>query len=260
MEINALILAAGEGTRLRSFTEHWPKCLMPIHGKPLMEYWLSDLFELNPELLFVNSSYLSSIVEEYLARDRFAGRIEILKEKELLGTGGTLLSIKNYLRDKPTLVIHADNWCGMKVSDLFEHHQKYRPANCAITMMTFETETPETCGIVELDSGDVVQAFHEKHPNPPGNRANAAIYIIEPEIISWMEERNTFDFSTEVLPYFMGRIFTVHNNWFHRDIGNIESLRKSSTDPKKELIWKENDAWLDAFVCNPIHQLLKTSK
>lgn len=259
MEINALLLAAGEGTRLRPLTEHWPKCLMPIHGKPLMEYWLSDLFEINPASIFVNTSYLSSIVEEYLARDRFAGRIEVLKEEVLLGTGGTLLSIKEHLRDKPTLVIHGDNWCGMKILDLIDHHRKYRPAYCAITMMTFETDTPETCGIVELDSTDVVQAFHEKQPNPPGNRANAAVYIIEPEIISWMEELNTFDFSTKVLPYFMGRIFTVHNDGFHRDIGSIESLRKTSADPVKELIWKENDAWLDAFVYNPIHQLLNST-
>jgi mannose-1-phosphate guanylyltransferase len=256
MEINAIILAAGEGTRLRPLTEKWPKCLMPIHGKPLMEYWLSDLFEINPSSIFVNTSYLSSIVEEYLARDRFAGRIEVLKEEVLLGTGGTLLSIKDHLRDKPALVIHGDNWCGMKIIDLIDHHQKYRPAHCVITMMTFETDTPETCGIVELDSANVVKAFHEKKPNPPGNRANAAVYIIEPEIISWMEVRNIFDFSTEVLPHFMGRIFTVHNDRFHRDIGNIESLRKTRADPIKELIWKENDAWLNSFDCNPIHELL----
>ena len=258
MEINAILLAAGEGTRLRPLTEHWPKCLMPIHGKPLMEYWLSDLFEIKPASIFVNTSYLSSIVEEYLTRDRFAGRIKVLKEEVLLGTGGTLLSIKDYLRDKPTLVIHADNWCGMKILDLIDQHQKYRPAHCTITMMTFETDTPETCGIVELDSADVVQAFHEKQPNPPGNRANAAVYIIEPEIISWMEERNTFDFTTEVIPHFMGQIFTVHNERFHRDIGNIKSLCKASADPLKEIIWKENDAWLDDFVYNPIHQLFNS--
>jgi mannose-1-phosphate guanylyltransferase len=260
MEINALLLAAGEGMRLQPLTKHWPKCLMPIHGKPLMEYWLSDLFEINPVSIFVNTSYLSSIVEEYLSRDRFAGRIEVLKEEVLLGTGGTLLSIKDRLRDKPTLVIHGDNWCGMKISDLIDHHQKYRPAHCTITMMTFKTNTPETCGIVELDSDNVVQAFHEKMPGVHGNLANAAVYIIEPEILFWMEERDIFDFSTEVLPNFVGQIFTVHNDQFHRDIGNIESLRKSSTDPKKELIWKKNDAWLDIFIYNNIHKLLNSSK
>jgi len=258
MEINALLLAAGEGIRLRPLTQHWPKCLMPIHGKPLMEYWLSDLFEINPASIFVNTSYLSSVVEEYLSRERFAGRIEVLKEEVLLGTGGTLLSIKDHLRDKPTLVIHADNWCGMNILHFIDHHRKYRPEHCAITMMTFETDTPESCGIVELDSDNVVQAFHEKQPNPPGNRANAAVYIIDPEIISWMEERDTFDFSTEVLPYFMGRIFTVHNGWFHRDIGSFDSLRKTRIDPIKKVIWKRNDAWLDAFVNHPIHQLLNS--
>jgi len=74
-----------------------------------------------------------------------------------------------------------------------------------------------------------------------------------------MEVRNIFDFSTEVLPHFMGRIFTVHNDRFHRDIGNIESLQKTIADPIKELIWTENDAWLNSFDCHPIHELLNRS-
>ena len=77
-----------------------------------------------------------------------------------------------------------------KILDLIDHHQKYRPSHCAITMMTFETDTPETCGIVELDSKRCGSGFSmKKSSNPPGNRANAAVYIIEPEIISgWKSE------------------------------------------------------------------------
>jgi len=260
MAFNTLLLAAGEGTRLRPLTDHWPKCLMPVHGKPLMEYWLSEIFENDPAAIFVNTSYLHDIVETYLHRERFAGRIHILREKTLLGTGGTLLSIKEHLRDRPTLLIHADNWCGMKIRTLLEHHVETRPAHCPISMMTFETDTPQTCGIVEIDHLNVVQAFHEKQPNPPGKMANAAVYVIEPEVIGWMDEHNTTDFSTEVLPHFMGRIYSVHNTSFHRDIGNIVSLQKAQSDPRKHIIWKENDAWLDQFQLNPIHKSVQHQK
>ena len=100
-----------------------------------------------------------------------------------------------------------------------------RPSGCEMTMMTFSTSTPESCGIVELDEYGVVKAFHEKVKNPPGNLANGAVYILEPSIIGFLEGlgKRIIDFSTEVLPRYIGRIFTFHNDIYHRDIGTIES-------------------------------------
>ena len=66
MTINALVLAAGEGRRLRPLTNDWPKCLMPIRGVPILEYWLSDLIANGVETVFVNTSYKYKIVEKFL--------------------------------------------------------------------------------------------------------------------------------------------------------------------------------------------------
>jgi mannose-1-phosphate guanylyltransferase len=92
-------------------------------------------------------------------------------------------------------------------------------------MMTFDTDAPQTCGIVEERAG-VVVAFHEKVANPPGTRANAAVYIFEPEVIAFMAKlkKAVIDLSTEVLPHYLGRMCTFHNDQYHRDIGNLESL------------------------------------
>ena len=93
-------------------------------------------------------------------------------------------------------------------------------------MMTFETSTPESCGIVELDEFGVVRRFHEKASNPPGNRANAAVYIVSQEVFGFLSQlrRDVIDFSTEVIPFFLGRINTFQNETYHRDIGTPESL------------------------------------
>lgn len=254
---NCIILAAGEGTRLRPYTTSWPKCLMPIHGKPLMEYWLSDLFELNLNKIFVNVSYLRETVTEYLSRERFLGKVEVLEEKALLGTAGTILSIKDQLRDSPTLVIHADNWCGMRIGELVEKHDNFRPSECKITMMTFDSENPQSCGVVELDEAGVVRGFYEKVASPPTSIANAAVYVLEPEVINWMGARQVSDLSNDVLPNFVGKIFCVHNHSFHRDIGSIESLRKANLGPKKQIIWDTDDDWLNDFKSNPIHEAIK---
>ena len=93
-------------------------------------------------------------------------------------------------------------------------------------MMTFKTDAPQSCGIVELNSRGVVQQFHEKVDNPPGDLANAAVYIFEPTVISFLASlgRDIVDISTEVLPAYLGRIQTFLNEDYHRDIGTPESL------------------------------------
>jgi len=95
--------------------------------------------------------------------------------------------------------------------------------------MTFQTDSPESCGIVELDERNVVKAFHEKKEHQQGNLANGAVYIVEPSIFSFLKglKKETIDFSTEVLPNFIGRIFTFHNHIYHRDIGTPESYQKA---------------------------------
>ena len=99
-------------------------------------------------------------------------------------------------------------------------------------MMTFDTDVPETCGIVVLDKQGVVLEMHEKVAHPPGRRANAAVYILEPAVVDFIESlgKPIVDLSTEVLPFFMGRIAAFHNARYHRDIGSLESLRKAEAE------------------------------
>jgi mannose-1-phosphate guanylyltransferase len=92
--------------------------------------------------------------------------------------------------------------------------------------MLFHTDTPSSCGIVELDDLNRVIKFYEKVENPLSNLANGAVYICEPSIIAFCESLNkkNVDFSNEVLPNFMGKINTFLNDKYHRDIGKIESF------------------------------------
>jgi len=76
------------------------------------------------------------------------------------------------------LVAHADNFSVFDPAEMIQRHLK-RPAETVMTMMTFETKTPRSCGIVDLDDRGVVIGFYEKVEDPPGTLANAAVYIIE---------------------------------------------------------------------------------
>ena len=232
--MKALLLAAGLGTRLRPLTEEIPKCLVPIHGRPLLAYWLDLLLPNGVDQVLVNTHYLAARVREFRERSPWRERMLLIHEPTLLGTGGTILANRSMYPRQPLLVAHSDNLTDFPVREFLRAHAQ-RPASAAMTMMTFETDVPETCGIVELDDAGLVRRFHEKVPNPPGNRANAAVYIIEPEIIDFMAglRRDFVDLSTEVIPHFLGRIATFHNTRYHRDIGTLDSLAAAEREYRR---------------------------
>jgi len=232
--VKALLLAAGLGARLRPLTNTIPKCLVPINGKPLLYYWLAMLDAAGVKPILVNLHYFADKVRDYIRESGFKEVVETVYEENLLGTAGTLFKNRGFFLNETLMLIHADNLSKFDVKAFIERH-KNRPAHCEITMMTFTTHTPESCGIVELDEGGVVKAFHEKVENPPGNLANGAVYILEPSIFSFLQNlgKEVIDFSTEVLPNYIGQIYTFYNNTYHRDIGTMESYETALEEHKK---------------------------
>ena len=229
--MRALLLAAGYGTRLRPLTDNIPKCLVPIRGRPLLDYWLELLFEGGIEGVLVNTHFLAEKVAEFVGASLWRNRVTLVHEETLLGTGGTVLRNRAFFENKAFLVAHADNLTRFDARALIARHAS-RPAGVAITMMTFTSDAPRTCGIVVEDAQGIVREFHEKVPDPPGNRANGAGYIFEPEIIGLIESLGNpvADLSTEVLPHYLGRICTFFNADYHRDIGSPEGLRKAELE------------------------------
>jgi len=224
--MRALLLAAGLGTRLRPITDHIPKCLVPIQGRPLLGIWFDLLFGSGAiERALVNTHWLESKVNAFVTRSTWRDRVDLVAEPDLLGTGGTIVANRAWLGDAPFLVAHADNLTDFDVAGLVRAHAA-RPEGCAITMLAFRTDSPQSCGILETDPRGVVRAFHEKVANPPGNLANAAVYIFDPEVADFAAGfgRPIVDLSTEVIPHFLGRILAVETHGYHRDIGTPEAL------------------------------------
>lgn len=224
--MKALLLAAGYGKRLRPLTEQIPKCLVPIREQPLLAYWLNLLLPNAIEHILINTHYLAKQVEKFVKNSSWAHAITLVHETELLGTGGTILNNRDFFAEEAFLLAHADNLTRFDVEAFKTAHQQ-RKKDVEITMMTFDTDAPESCGIVELDHDKVVIEFHEKSKIYKGTRANAAVYILEPSVIHFLASLNkkVIDMSTEVLPHYLGRIQTYHNAEYHRDIGTQESLR-----------------------------------
>ena len=222
----ALLLAAGLGTRLRPITLHTPKCLVTIGGEPLLGRWLRQLELAGCEAVLINTHYLADQVEAFLQTWKsFTMSVKVIYEPELLGTAGTLLSNQDFFRGATGLLIHADNVMIGGLNDFLTAHRERQPS-CKLTMLTFETNTPGSCGIVEIDDVQVVQAFYEKVADPPGNNANGALYAFERDFLDFINFMNPrpSDFSTEVIPKLLGRIQTWHTHDAYLDIGTPEAL------------------------------------
>ena len=222
--MRALLLAAGLGSRLRPLTNMVPKCLVPIKGRPLLGLWLERLTNAEIGPFIINTHYLAGQVQEYIASNPYRHKVSLVYEPKLQGTAGTLIANLHFFNNEDGLLIHSDNFC---LADLkaFQLAHINRPRDCLLTMMTFRTSDPSSCGIVELNEKGIVIGFHEKVYNPPGNLANGAVYILSKELMNMLavEFKGATDFSTEVLCKLVGRIYTFETSDLFLDIGTPES-------------------------------------
>ncbi|MDQ5985807.1 MAG: nucleotidyltransferase family protein [Syntrophus sp. SKADARSKE-3] len=225
--MRAILLAGGFGTRLQPITNTIPKCLLPINGIPLLEIWLNNLTCAGVGPFLINTHYLAEQVEQHFLTSPHRRNVKLVYEPELLGTAGTLFANIDFFQDEDGFLIHADNYalCDWR---LFIKAHLERPAGCLMTMLTFNTDNPSSCGIVELNEQGVLMRFHEKIANPPGNRANGAVYILSKDFIrdirSYAGKIN--DISTQLIGKYLGKIYTYHTNEAHIDIGTPETYLK----------------------------------
>ena len=226
--MKAILLAAGFGTRLRPLTNNIPKCLVPIKGKPLLEIWLDKLSDVGVNDFLINTHYLSSKVESFIQKSKYKNKCKIVYEKELLGTAGTLLSNLSFIESE-CILIHADNYCEDDFIDFIQSHN-FRPTKTLITVMCFRAEDPSKCGIFTVNNKNIATSFFEKVKSPPSNLANGAVYILSSDFIKVLKSKysQSIDFSLDVLPDFVNKIYCYETKKNYVDIGTPENYKRAN--------------------------------
>lgn len=227
--MKALILAGGYGTRLKHLTKDVPKCLMPINGVPIIEMWIYKLVEIGVKEIYINTHYLHEKVEDYIFKSKYNKIITLLHEPVLLGTAGTLINNIDLFLKEDCFLIHADNFYEGTLLEFIDSHNN-RNTNCIMTMLTFITDKPEECGIVTIKNNIVID-FKEKNPEAIGNIANGAVYILTAALLELLKSNiffNSKDFSEQIIPKLVGRIwnYTIFDSYI--DIGTIENYKKAN--------------------------------
>lgn len=225
--MKAVLLVAGLGSRLRPMTHKIPKCLLPINSQPLLGIWFKKLASAGVTEVLVNTHWLADQVEDYVAQNTPSGlTVRLFDEPELLGSAGTLLANQDYLGKQTFFVIYGDNLSDVNLSDMYQSHLRHRPI---LTLGTFSTDSPQTCGIAEIDDQGWVQSFIEKPSNPVSNCAAAGIYVVEPEVFDYFPQldiNGQLDLGFDVIPKLVGNMHHYPINLLI-DIGTPDSYRRA---------------------------------
>lgn len=194
----------------------------------MLEYWLEALSDAGIEKIHINTHYLSEQVEAFISNSEFSNLVKLYHEQRLLGTGGSIREMLQSVQEPTVLVAHADNYFEFDWQNLLHAHAQ-RPDETDMTLLLFETDKPQECGIVELENG-VVVAFHEKVAHPPSNLASAATFVLDRDLTlkRLKDYPEVFDFSKECLPTLNGKIYTFKTNGYWCDIGTIDAYRKTN--------------------------------
>ncbi|MDE3179212.1 MAG: nucleotidyltransferase family protein [Acidobacteriota bacterium] len=221
----AFLLAAGLGTRLRPLTDHTPKCLVPIHGEPLLSIWLSFCERAGVNEVLINTHHLAGMVNEWAKSQKSLVRIRLFHERELLGSGGTIAANRDFVGDNEDFyVFYADNLVSTDLAGIRKLHASH---SGVLTIGLFRSPKPQDCGVVTLNPMGKVLEFEEKPPCPKSNLASAGVFIARRSLFDYLHEGRFADLGKDVLPALAGRMWGQVLDGFMLDIGTRENYEKA---------------------------------
>jgi dTDP-glucose pyrophosphorylase len=222
----AVIMAGGEGRRLRPITEHTPKPMLKVRGKPIIERIISSFSQCAINNIYISINYKADVIEDYFKDgSKYGVRISYLKEKKKLGTVGAL-SLLPETPSKPLLVINGDVITNTNFLQLIEFHKQHR---CVMTVAVIQYRLKIPYGVLHM-AHHYLLGIEEK----PQQKVlcNAGIYMINPEVLPIIPkdtEFNMTDFIKELarkgLPI---TTFPIHEHWI--DIGQMKHLKKAQRE------------------------------
>ena len=236
--MKAVVMAGGEGTRLRPLTSNQPKPMVPIVGKPCMEHILELLRRHGMTDVIVTVAFLPQAIRGYFGDGEAMGlSIEYSVEESPLGTAGSVRLASGKL-DETFLVISGDALCDIDLGRLVEVH---REKGAAVTIGLKSVENPLEFGIVVTDEDGRVERFLEKPSwgQVFSDTINTGIYVVEPEVLRHVPADRPYDFSKELFPLLleMGRPIYGHVcDGYWQDIGNLDQYRQANFDALDERV------------------------
>lgn len=245
-----MILAAGEGTRLRPLTLETPKVLLLIGGRPLIEHQLFWLKSHGIQEVAINLHHLGHKIKDYLSDgSRFGMKIYYSPEEMLLGTAGGVKRMERFF-DSTFAIIYGDVLTNFDLSAMIQFH---RQKNALATLALFHLPAQETLstqrtqqspilevGVVEMDKEGRILSLVEKPqslvsgPQPP-TLASGGVYVLEKQVLDYIPDQSFSDFAYDIFPKLIELGLPIYGYLLKPedyliDIGTIEKYHKANED------------------------------
>ncbi|MGZ7108958.1 MAG: DUF4954 family protein [Methanobacterium sp.] len=228
-------MAGGKGTRLRPLTLIRPKPMIPLVNKPIIQYTVDRLKRFGLKDIIMTLNYMSTNIKNYFKDGTsFGVDIKYSVEKWPIGTGGSVKKAQKYI-DDTFMVVSGDVLTDVDFNDVLKFHKE---KGALVTMVLTEIEDPTHFGIAVMDNDNKITEYLEK-PAPEdvfSNVANTGIYILEPEIFEFFqekEEKSELDFSKDIFPEVIKKDAGIYGyvfNGYWNDVGRPETFLEATYD------------------------------
>jgi mannose-1-phosphate guanylyltransferase len=198
--LKAVILVGGEGTRLRPLTYDIPKPMVPICGKPFVEYQLDLMRRYGVDEVIFSMGYKWNSFDDYFGNgSRFGMKVHYVIEEEPLGTGGAIKNVEDFLDESPFFVFNGDILSNFNLQEIMDIH-KAKDAVCTLALTP--VDNPTIYGVVEYDDSNRIRRFTEK-PRPEeirSNMINAGLYVMNRSVLDRMERGKNYSVERQIFP------------------------------------------------------------
>jgi NDP-sugar pyrophosphorylase family protein len=223
--MNAIILAGGEGIRLRQTVRDIPKPMAPIAGKPFLEFLIDHLISWDIKRIVLSTGYKG----DFGCGKRWGIEIIYSHESTLLGTGGALKEAVTFMNDHQFLVINGDSFVDLDISRLLSFHLT---RHATVTMSLVHVADTSRYGRVEVDGEGKVKAFHEKGVNSRGT-INGGVYIMNRDIRHSIPPGKA-SLEKDVFPLLCDKeLYGVEVKGYFIDIGSPKEYLELNEHPEK---------------------------
>ena len=232
--LKGMVLAAGLGERLRPLTENCPKPLLPVAGRPMMEYPLRLLAGAGIREVVVNTHYLAEAIYRCVGDgERLGLEITYSHEPDILGTGGGIRKVESILSGGSFVVANSDVVIDLDLAEVIRLH---RDKGAAATMVLRPDPRPEAWGAIEIDREGRVREFLGRlgwTGEPLEKLMFTGIHILEPRVFNYMPASRPFSITEVTYPAMLEagepvHGFTHHGYW--SDLGTQERYRQTCED------------------------------
>ncbi|MEY9212638.1 mannose-1-phosphate guanyltransferase [Thermobifida halotolerans] len=248
--MKAVVMAGGEGTRLRPMTANQPKPLLPVVNRPIMEHVLRLLKRHGFDDTVVTVQFLATLIRNYFGDGEELGMtLRYVAEEVPLGTAGSVKNAEEHLRGEPFIVISGDALTDIDLTDMVRFH---RENGAMVTIGLKRVANPLEFGIIIVDDDGRIQRFLEKPTwgQVFSDTVNTGIYIMEPEVLEHVAAGESVDWSSDVFPKLLkdgAPLYGYIADGYWEDVGTHESYLRAQADVLSGRV----DVEIDGFEVSP---------